>query len=117
MKTIFALFVIALFATPARAVDTADGNFLLGSCQISLRVMDNPSTTEDVYEAWRDGLCAGLVSGVADVSPLVCAAESVTHGQEVRVVVRFLQDHPERLNLHATRLVEAALAQAFPCSK
>jgi hypothetical protein len=117
MKTILALFVIALFATPARAVDTADGNFLLGSCQISLRVMDNPSIRVDVYEAWRDGMCLGLIAGVAEASPLVCYANGVTNGQSLRVVVKFLQDHPEKLNERDTTLIREALAQAFPCSK
>ena len=68
-----------------------------------------------MYEAWRDGFCAGIVHGVASVSRVVCERENVTHGQEVRVVLRFLQDHPEKLNMDGAVLVEMALAKAFPC--
>jgi hypothetical protein len=107
----------ALFAIPARAQNTTDGNYLLGSCQITIRLVDNPNAKQDVYEAWRNGICQGVVQGVGETSNLVCPAEHVTIGQEVRVVLKFLQDHPEKLNLRGTKLVEEALAQAFPCSK
>jgi hypothetical protein len=48
-------------------------------------------------------------------SPEVCTGQNVTHRQEVRVVVKYLQDHPEELDQIGGRLVEKASAQAFPC--
>jgi hypothetical protein len=94
-----------------------DGNFLLSSCQVSVRWLDDHSITTNDFEAYRDGYCRGLVGGVADASPRVCPAEGVVQGQLIRVVAKFLQDHPERLQLRATQLAEEALARAFPCSK
>ena len=112
-------FVAAvLFATPVRAQEfSADSNYLLGSCQITVRVADNPGTTLTKYEAWRDGYCRGIVEGVGQASPLVCPTDGVITGQMIRVVVKFMQDHPERLNLRGTMLVNIALSEAFPCSK
>jgi len=110
------LFAFALLTMPVRAQNTTDGNYLLGSCQITVRVMENPDTTLDKYAAWRDGYCRGIVEGVGAASPLICPAEGVTLGQEIRVVSKFLQDHPEKLNLRGTKLAEESLAQAFPCS-
>lgn len=110
---------MALFTATARAQSTTDGNYLLGSCQISLRVIDNPdiTTTLSKYEIWRDGLCQGIVQGIGDVSPLACPTEGVKVMQEIRVVVKYLQDHPEKLNLRGSELISSALSQAFPCSK
>jgi hypothetical protein len=94
-----------------------DGNDLLVSCQLSVHWLDDHSTAMNSLEDYRDGFCRGLVTGVADASPKVCATEGITLGQNIRIVTKFLQDHPERLQLRATELVEQALAKAFPCSK
>jgi hypothetical protein len=94
-----------------------DGNYLLGSCGIGVRHYDNKNDVEDKSETWRDGTCVGFVSAVVDVSPKVCAPVGSTTIQDVRVVVKFLQDHPEQLNLRDTDLIEKALSQAFPCKK
>jgi hypothetical protein len=49
----------------------------------------------------------------------ICAPSSspVTHLQEIRVVVKFLEDHPELLHADASVLVERAMAQAWPCKR
>jgi hypothetical protein len=93
------------------------GSGLLGSCQISVRSSDDRSYNENSFEAWRDGFCIGLVTGVSSTSPHVCPAEGVTTGQEKRVVLKYLQDHPEELHLDDALLVERALTKAFPCQK
>jgi hypothetical protein len=94
-----------------------DGNYLLRSCQITVRMLNDPHSRLDIYESWRDGRCRGLVEGVSDASPEVCADESVTLQQEYRVVLKFLEDHPEKLNMRDSALVRDALAQAFPCKR
>src|ERR1700694_821959 len=100
MKYILAAVALMLFAIPARAeVNTSDGNYLLGSCQIVIRNVDNPDNHQDKYEAWRDGYCRGIVRGVSAASSLICPQDGVTSGQEIRVVLKFLQDHPEKLNM------------------
>jgi hypothetical protein len=111
------VLAFALSATPLRAQNTQDGSYLLVSCQITIRVFENPDVALNKYEEWRDGFCRGIVEGVSDTSSLVCQEEGVVFGQEVRIVVKYLQDHPEQLHLKNTKLVEMALAKAFPCSK
>ena len=97
--------------------DATTGNGLLGSCQFSVKDTEDRNHNENTFEAWRDGFCVGLVAGVGYASPHVCPDENVTSGQEKRVVLKYLQDHPEELHLEATVLVEKALAKAFPCPK
>ena len=79
--------------------------------------MDDRNYSENTFEAWRDGYCTGLVYGISNASPHVCPDEEVTTGQETRVVLKYLQDHPEELHLDNAVLVEKALEKAFPCPK
>lgn len=117
MKIVFGFLLLAFFGLPSKAQTTQDGNYLLGSCQITIKQMDEKSFRPDILEAWRDGLCSGLVAGVMYSSAFVCPADNVPPGQAVRVVVKFLQDHPEKLNWAGVRLAQVALADAFPCGK
>ena len=45
----------------------------------------------------------------------ICFPDSSTIGQDVRVVVKFLQDHPEKLHERRKLLTYSALQKAFPC--
>jgi hypothetical protein len=47
--------------------------------------------------------------------PIFCSPAGGTYGQYVKVVLKFLRDHPERLHEHRRNLVEDALQNAFPC--
>jgi hypothetical protein len=118
LLTLFMGFLIGSGAkAQTNSTTTTDGNYLLGSCRLSVQIMDNPDTHQTLLDAWRDGLCKGIVRGVWAVSPSVCAPQDVTAGQVVRIVYKYLQDHPEQLQLYDARLVDMALTQAFPCKK
>jgi hypothetical protein len=79
--------------------------------------MENRGYNETAFDAYRDGYCSGLVAGVSSASPRVCPDDGVTGGQQIRVVLKYLQDHPEELHLDDALLVDRALAKAFPCPK
>jgi len=42
-------------SAPARALNTTDGNYSLGSCRIAARVTENHNAALDKDEVWRDG--------------------------------------------------------------
>jgi hypothetical protein len=112
------VFVFVAVAVCSPQVDNVTrGNWLLTSCQFSAKSIDDPNFNENGLEDFRDGYCRGLVQGVSDASPRVCPGENVTHGQQVRVVVKYLQDHPEELDKLGSTLVDKALAKGFPCKK
>ena len=59
---------------------------------------------------------SAYVTGVADtIDNLWCSSSSVTVGQIVKVVSKYLENNPEKLHLSASSLIMAALMQAFPC--
>jgi hypothetical protein len=95
--------------------EVTSGNWLLVSCQVTVKTVDDPTFKENDYESFRDGFCRGIVEGVSDASPKVCPPKDSTYGQSDRVVVKYLQDHPEELHMKNSTLVETALAKAFPC--
>ena len=43
------------------------------------------------------------------------AAKGVTFKQNAKIVVKYLDDHPERMNNDFTLLVVSAFDQAWPC--
>ena len=115
MKFVLGFLLLGLFAASSRAQSsTNDGNYLLDSCRITIQHMDG-TEPQSAFDSFRDGTCMGIVSGVSFSSPKVCPTEGVKLRQSIRVVYKYLQDHPERLNLRDAQLVEEALAHAFPC--
>jgi hypothetical protein len=89
----------------------SDGNALLQDCT-------------DPSDIFGMGLCLGLLRGVRDTRTLYtiapsafsdCVPQEVTIGQVRSIVVKYLQDHPEKLHYRHALLVNFALSQAFPC--
>jgi hypothetical protein len=102
--------------TIGQATSHQDGNDLLPRCQQAVEAIDR-ATWKDVNESFNAGFCLGLVQGVSYASADVCTGQGVTFSQMERVVVKFLQDNPKKLNLNQSTLVEMALSKAFPCLK
>ena len=90
-----------------------DGRTLLRECE---------SDSAAMYNA-----CAGYIIGIHDYQdalifsslldePYFCAPDSAKISQLVKVVTKYLNEHPEKLHLAAGGLVAAALQEPFPCS-
>lgn len=77
-------------------------------------------------DAFAMGQCMGMLEGVSGSAQILstqlpetmrtCLPQSYNNGQGVRVVVKYLRDHPKDLNLPASFLVMMSLKTAFPCS-
>jgi hypothetical protein len=119
MKTLLAVLIVAVMASPAQA-RFVDGNELYEQGKIYKQGKNNA--------AW--GWYLGYVTGVADaregekvsVSPAgraalpFCFPEGVTRGQVADVVLQYLEDNPKFRHLPASELVVGALFVAFPCN-
>ena len=79
--------------------------------------MDKADRLSSAYNAFSVGYCLGLVNGVSDTitDMMTLCDPGTTYGQQVRIVVKYLDDHPEKLNLKATVLIKLALLNAFGC--
>jgi hypothetical protein len=105
--------------------DNFSGTDLLGMCR-------EPSSEEDMDEEDMVGLsyCAGLVTGIIALNdtyrqyalkkdvPLFCAPkDGVPIEEGARVIVKYLQDHPEQLHFTDATLAILAFKSAFPCRR
>jgi hypothetical protein len=70
--------------------------------------------------------CAAYVKGALDGAilltvavpgnkPAFCLPQNVSVGQVLFVALKYMDDHPEQLQLPAIALIGTALKQAFPC--
>ena len=84
--------------------------------------MDGDDSTLAYFKA---GYCAGIVAGYSMAVQLAaikfdvhvaCLPSEFSTDQGVRVVVKYINDHPEALHLSATVLVGVALNDVFRCS-
>ena len=102
----------------------ADGNEMLTQCQSVIRFLDD----RDVKDEDVSGLsyCLGFVHGLQNVlliwsvSPdnffdLCFPEKAIDNGQKVRIFVKYLTEHPERLHEDEVFLFIAAMESAFPC--
>ena len=134
MKRITTLVIVTLsmlFAVSARigsaqdAKPTLDGNQLLQECNLAIKATDGARLT--TTEAYIAGHCVGYLAGVYDalwMTPghlpgkdcIAAIPDGVSITELVKVVVKYLNDHPNRLHLDYEVLTFIALGEAYPCS-
>lgn len=111
--------VLSLLSVSGSAEEPAlSGEVLLKHCESVLQ-----DRTPRSFEA---GVCVGMLQTLTYIQPLLdpqyeragyCLPQGLPHEQEVRVVVTYLQSHPERLQEEGQTLALDALHQAFPCQE
>ena len=116
------LFYVAVISLPWWCI-AADGNRLLADCGAAVTAIDTGQTitTEKLVDVTR---CFAWLEGMLQMNDLYefkgatavfCRPNNSTNVQLVRIVVKYLQDHPEEL--HKDEFVLAiALRTAFPCT-
>ena len=96
-----------------------DGNELLDRCTDALRHVDNgyrSTRTEPIFNyAWYVGYMRGWIDGYQSGATL-CVPETITALQLVRIVVKYLRDHPQMLHYTRGFLIFTAVQEAFPCA-
>lgn len=111
------LLVAALMAEPCYAVaKSGTGNELLEHC----RGLMQRAPVKNRVEAFGQGQCAGVVWALTTTGEALgrlssCLPEGVNMGQGLRVVVKFLDEHPERTHEDFVLLAATALHEAWPC--
>ena len=110
-KTPTLLILGLALLSPAFAEDES-GNAMYPSCK---GLVDGKWTTR------REAQCAGVITATLAMAKLgeiatSCPPTGVTHKQAQRVVVHYLDQHPERLHLPLSELASEALSKAWPCS-
>jgi Rap1a immunity proteins len=140
MKTflLVAAVLLVLHVSPANArnLSSVDGNKLLKNCHVAIR-MEEEVSPKLSGEEWSAGsYCLGFIQGVmvADsiwqppktpaLSPkarpgfLMCyrVPKDASWPQLVRVLVKWLEDNPDKLNLSGYGVIQIAMSESYPCA-
>jgi hypothetical protein len=110
-----ALVINAAYGAP---VDAQSANNLFKVCQIAGRIMgDNAEFPQSSWENHWSGVCSGYVVGIyfAGNGHGFCAPPTSNNTQAMRVVVRYMEDHPEKRDLPFGTVALEALAAIWPC--
>jgi hypothetical protein len=93
-----------------------------------LRVCERAENSTAMYS-----LCTAYANGVIDgydyafalqqaqhhepIKGAFCPPDEITRGQQYRVALKFMKDHPEETHRVTSALISEALVGAFPCSQ
>ena len=126
MKTGFIAIALAgMLGGGVAVADITDGNDLLESCHIIDRAMEQNATLSSA-EFVKGGQCLGLIEGVRNTilylnnivpkNYKVCFPEGgIKNNQAIKIVEKYLREHPEDLNQDQTFLTMMAYKTAYPC--
>ncbi len=144
IKHIYKVTLISIFLLifPGKAIfawSNVTGESLLDTCKTAIEVhskIGNSLLTQD--ENGKYNACLSYITGVDDAHETMaaihagipekyddvikkfvyCRPDGVTRIQEARIVVKYLESHPEILHFKLSAIVViAALRQAYPCKK
>ena len=124
MRKLTLLLIILLL--PSLSVAVNDGNTLLLTCSEFIKGVDNPDDSNiDREQMYR---CGSYLTGyIAAVSlhqnklgskGLICFPNAKMSSPQLgRIVIKYLEKHPESLSLDKDAVTAAAVMEAFPCKK
>jgi hypothetical protein len=96
--------------------DSSSANAIMPGC----RAFVKGELSSSYIEGYMQGECVGIIRGLVDAAYLqplspFCVPDDATNGQMVRVVVSYIDRHPERMHLRFSALAFDALKEAWPC--
>lgn len=94
------------------------GNTFIVTCKAAVQKIDNPDWEGTKQEAHDSGYCFGFVSAIAEHlnedDGVDFSDKAITRDQLIRVVQKYMEDHPEELSKPASWLIRQAFIKAFP---
>jgi hypothetical protein len=136
MRTLLlcAVVLLVLPALPAcaRNLSSVDGNVLLTKCHPALQMAEvTPKLSQDEWAAAF--YCLGFVQGAMDADAVwqtaltkalgakahsilfYCAPQGTSWPQIIRILVKWLEDNPDKLNLPGYDVINFAMSKTYPC--
>lgn len=111
------LFLLAGFVVPVHCNEMGTGHFLLNACKAFLA-----AGTKGDFNA---GYCLGfihsneqeeMVRKMSDnAKKMYCMPKDITDEQLARVLIKYLEGHPDQLHLAASQLIWMAYSNGWRC--
>ena len=99
----------------AFAQETTSANYVMAGCRIAVGPVEGFANA-DQPSALSAGVCLGIVEGIRSASGL-CVPDEVVLGQAVLVIMKYIDERPERLHERFSLLTREALQATFPCKE
>lgn len=119
-KTMLFLAVLALLFIWSRA-DAADnsGNYRLEGCMaMETLVTKNLQLPKNPMLAYRMGICTGQTNTALFIlSEIACVPKTVTVGQFITMMNKFLKEHPEKRNEDFNNIMAYVAMEKWPCKQ
>lgn len=122
LRVAFLSILMLLISRPAFA--KVDGNRLLAQCRSAERFMNNTQAV-DHGEILNAGVCLGMTHGIIEAMTVFSKNSSELNAcfpkggigvdRGVRIVIKYLEDHPEGLYQPDTALMMLAFLDTYPC--
>jgi hypothetical protein len=68
-------------------------------------------------EGYQEALCIGTISGIREAAEDICVPNRADLDQMILVVVKYIQDRPQRMHEGFPKLAYEALKAAWPCKQ
>ena len=113
MKHVLAFVVALAFGQSANAQIYRSGSDLLDACR---DLVANKETAAGVY-------CLATVIATRNLAQYLmesmrsCPPTATTNGEVVRLVTKYMEDHPDRLKEPHQTVILLALRETYPCKK
>ena len=111
------LFLLVVCVVPVYGNDMGTGHFLLNACKAFL--------TAGTKGDFNAGYCLGFIQSneqeemvrkMSDKAKnMYCLPKDITDEQLARVLVKYLETHPEQLHLAASQLIWVAYSNVWRC--
>lgn len=125
-SAIVLLITVCVFLLRSASFAWKDGSQLLADCGASDAIKEGRGQSFDAKKFLDAGRRTGFIQGIVDMNTfyqaalkdaaLFCSPNNSTYGQALRIVVKYLRDHPEQLHKDEFDLAVAALSAVFPCT-
>ncbi len=119
------ILIVFLLICTSSIIHAGDGNDLIQNCKLAVAIEDRNSDSLSDTDWMKATHCLGLIDGVSGLNALYqglkyrttfCLPQNGLQSiQGARIVVKYLEEHPELLHKSDVELTALALQKAYPC--
>lgn len=132
---IFILSITLFYFSSSHALSAMTGELLLEKCQAAVENMDHPKEI-DSASGMKGAVCFGYILGFDDMHFLASMVKAgspynyqdveknylyctlnISFDQKIRVIAKYLREHPDELDKPAFALLYVIFKEKFPCHK
>jgi hypothetical protein len=126
LLSLFLTRMLAPVAQEAPPAPDRSGTSFYDQCGTTEKDLVQRSAAENLQDGYCLGYVAGLTQGIESAELIyhvkrservLCLPEGVTNIQKLRVIRKYISNHPEDAHSPAQGQALTALCEAFPCEK